>query len=114
MQSRLLGRFTGSHGAFQDFCNLLAHGAKRALADGVKPGIFYQWTPELTFYAKGRENGELVDWILAERSRDREMIVSAERGSLNADDTSLELQFEMSEGTVFRRESGSEPVSDAI
>ncbi|MEC8049874.1 MAG: LptF/LptG family permease [Myxococcota bacterium] len=90
--------------------DLLAHGAKRALADGVKPGIFYQWTPELTFYARGRDNGELVDWVLAERNGEREMIVSAERGSLIADEDNLELQFAMSEGTVFRRQVGKEPV----
>ena len=77
---------------------------------GVKPGIFYKWTPELTFYARGRENGELVDWVLAERNNEREMIVSAERGSLIADEDSLELQFAMSEGTVFRRQVGKDPV----
>ena len=38
------------------------------------------------------------------------MIVSAERGSLNADEDSLELQFGMSEGTVFRRQVGKDPV----
>ena len=75
----VIGTVYGEPWGVSGLRDLLAHGAKRALADGVKPGIFYQWTPELTFYARGRENGELVDWILAERNNEREMIVSAER-----------------------------------
>ena len=106
----VIGTVYGEPWGVSGLRDLLAHGAKRALAEGVKPGIFYKWTPELTFYARGRENGELVDWVLAERNNEREMIVSAERGSLIADEDSLELQFAMSEGTVFRRQVGKDPV----
>ena len=66
-----------SHGV-SGLRDLLAHGAKRVPAEGLSPD-FYKWTPELTFYARGRENGELVDWVLVERNNEREMTFPVER-----------------------------------
>ena len=100
----VIGTVYGEPWGSLDFRDPLAHGAKRALADGVKPGIFYQWTPELTFM---HGDARMVNSSIgsAERNNEREMIVSAERGSLIADEDSLELQFATERGNRFQASS---------
>lgn len=106
----LIGTIYGEPWGVSGIRHLMAHGAKRALADGVKPGIFYQWTPELTFYARDKSERDLVEWVLAEKSEAREVIVSAKRGALIPQADSLKLKFEMNDGAVFMREGTGEPV----
>ena len=106
----LMGTVFGEPWGVSGLRELMAHGAKRALADGVKPGIFYQWTPELTFYARDRRGDELIDWVLSEKNKTREVIVTAQSGALRPQQRDLKLQFEMKDGTVFMRDEGREPV----
>lgn len=106
----LLGTVFGEPWGVSGLRNLMAHGAKRALAEGVKPGIFYQWTPNLTFYARDRSESRLIDWVLSEKNTNREVIVTAQSGALKPQQEQLKLHFEMTDGTVFMREDGNEPV----
>lgn len=106
----LAGTIWGEPWGVSGLRELMAHGAKRALADGVKPGVFYQWTPELTFYARDRHGDELIDWVLSENNKRREVIVTAQSGALRPQQESLKLKFEMEDGAVFIRDGGNEPV----
>ncbi len=88
---------------------LLAHGAKRSLAEGVVPGVFYRWTPNLTFYARDKQDGTMIDWLITERTADRDIVVSAKSGSLLAKSDQLELEFEMQDGVMYFKDGSHQP-----
>lgn len=103
-----LGTVYGEPWGVTGLRELMAHGAKRSLAEGVEPGVFYKWTPELTFYARAQENGTMTDWLLSERSAERNIVVSAKSGALLAETDRLEVAFEMQDGVMYTKDGKGE------
>ncbi|RYF09985.1 MAG: YjgP/YjgQ family permease [Deltaproteobacteria bacterium] len=79
--------------------DLMARGAQRALAGGVRVGTFNEWVPGLTLYAAGRDANGLRAVIFADR-RDPEqpLLISAAHGQLRQGARPQDLIFSMQDG----------------
>ena len=81
--------------------DLMARGAQRALARGVRVGEFNEWVPGVTLYAAARQGSELQRIIFADR-RDAEqpLLISAARGQLHQGARPQDLVFTMHGGQM--------------
>lgn len=86
----------------------MAEGTTRALIEGVKPGLFYEWVEGLTFWARHQDGQDLRAVMLADhRVQDRPWMVSAARGRLTLGDSPQELWVVLEDGRALQK--GQEP-----
>lgn len=78
---------------------IMARGAQRAIATGVRVGQFNDWIDGVTFYAKGREGDNLTQVMLADR-RDtlHPVLLSARRGQVRAGARARDIVFDLEDG----------------
>ena len=83
---------------------IASKGAQRALAEGIRPGEFTQWTPQMMFYAEGKE-GEIYEQILLsdERRPGEPIAVAAERARVRPGVRKADIFFELQNGMVMSR-----------
>lgn len=107
----MLGAFLGLCSAFaltegepwgiQGLRALMSRSAQRTLARGVRVGEFNQWVNGVTFFAAGRQDGELRDILFADqRDRAQPVIISARRGVIQSGGEVQDLVFNLRDGAI--------------
>ena len=81
--------------------NLMARGAQRALASGVRADEFQEWVPGVTFLARERHGNDLIDVMLADRrDPDRGVVITAKSGVVVSGVESRDIVFNMRDGSI--------------
>ena len=81
--------------------DLMARGAQRALASGVRPDEFQEWVPGVTFLARERHGKKLTDVMLSDRrDRDRAVVITAKRGVIVSGAKSRDIVFALEDGSI--------------
>ncbi len=81
---------------------LMARGAQRALASGVRPDEFQEWVPGVTLSAARERHGkDLTDVMLADRrDPDRGVVITAKNGVVVSGTESRDIVFNMRDGSI--------------
>jgi lipopolysaccharide export system permease protein len=88
---------------------LFKQSAQRALASGVRPGEFNEWVPGVTFMARDRQDGELVDVVFADRREaERPVVISARRGVVVAGARARDIVFDLKDGAIVLHDEDSD------
>jgi lipopolysaccharide export system permease protein len=96
----------GEPWGLQGLQRIMARGAQRAIAEGVRVGQFNEWVEGVTFFARGRDGDALTEVMLADRrDRERPVVVSARRGQVHAGAEARDLVFDLEDGAILLYES---------
>lgn len=83
---------------------LMAHGAQRALAQGVQVGEFQQWVPGVALLAQDKRDGRLRDVFFSDRrNRGRPLTIGARWGRIHGSEKAEILVFELGDGVILVR-----------
>ena len=90
--------------------DLMARGAQRALAAGVRPGHFHEWLPDVAFFAADRHGSELKGIFFADmRNPTRPVVIAAKRGVVRSGRDARDLVLEMEEGNLLSLGASKDP-----
>jgi lipopolysaccharide export system permease protein len=81
--------------------DLMARGAQRALAGGVRADEFQEWIPGVTFLARERVGNDLHGVMLADRrDPDRAVVITAKSGVVVSGAQSRDIVFALRDGSI--------------
>jgi len=88
---------------------LMARNAQTSLAGGIRAGEFVEWTPDMTFLARGKQGNRLQHVVFADR-RDarRPIMVSAKHGEVKIGERPEDILFELEDGAILLYSPGSD------
>ncbi len=99
----------GEPWGIQGLKRIMAHGAQRALAEGVRPGEFTEWIGGVTFLARGEDAEGLTDIMFADqRDTTRPVIVSAKRATVVGGENAKDIIFDLKGGRMLLYQANSD------
>jgi len=88
---------------------LFKQSAQRALASGVRVGEFNEWVRGVSFMARDRRDGELVDVVFADRrEKQRPVVISARRGVVVTGERARDIVFDLKDGAIVLHDEDSD------
>ena len=89
--------------------DLMARGAQRALAGGVRADEFQEWIPGVTFLARERVGRDLHGVMLSDRrDPDRAVVITAKSGQVVSGAASRDIVFALRDGSIVVHDSDAD------